>query len=66
MYDVLVIGAGSAGYVAASVLARQKLNVAVVEKGKFGGTCVNSGCVPSIFSFRFFFHVIKMAGDRRL
>ncbi|MUN29897.1 dihydrolipoyl dehydrogenase family protein [Sulfuracidifex metallicus] len=51
MYDVLVIGAGSAGYVAASVLARQKLNVAVVEKGKFGGTCVNSGCVPSIFLF---------------
>jgi len=51
MYEVLVIGGGSAGYVAGSVLARKGIKTAVVEKGKFGGTCVNSGCVPSIFLF---------------
>lgn len=51
MYEVLVIGGGSAGYVAGSVLARKGIKTAVVEKEKFGGTCVNSGCVPSIFLF---------------
>lgn len=48
-YDVVVLGGGSAGYVAGSILARNNLKVAVVEKKAFGGVCVNSGCVPSIF-----------------
>ncbi|MQL56275.1 dihydrolipoyl dehydrogenase family protein [Acidianus ambivalens] len=45
----VVIGGGSAGYVAGSVLGREGKEVVVIEKGKFGGVCVNSGCVPSIF-----------------
>jgi dihydrolipoamide dehydrogenase len=45
----VVIGGGSAGYVAGSVLGREGKEVIVIEKGKFGGVCVNSGCVPSIF-----------------
>lgn len=48
-YDVVVLGGGSAGYVAGSILARNNLKVAVLEKKAFGGVCVNSGCVPSIF-----------------
>ncbi len=48
-YDAVVIGGGSAGYVAASVLARNGAKVAIVEKRAFGGVCVNSGCIPSIF-----------------
>ncbi|AWR95113.1 dihydrolipoyl dehydrogenase family protein [Acidianus brierleyi] len=48
-YDVVVLGGGSAGYVAGSILARNNLKVAVIEKKAFGGVCVNSGCVPSIF-----------------
>ncbi|MBW9141996.1 MAG: FAD-dependent oxidoreductase, partial [Candidatus Aramenus sp.] len=48
-YDAVVIGGGSAGYVVASVLARNGVRTAVVEKKAFGGVCVNSGCIPSIF-----------------
>lgn len=45
----VVIGGGSAGYVAGSVLGREGKEVVVIERGKFGGVCVNYGCVPSIF-----------------
>ena len=48
-YDVVIIGSGPAGYMAASLLGRRGQSVLVVEKGNFGGTCVNFGCVPSIF-----------------
>jgi dihydrolipoamide dehydrogenase (EC 1.8.1.4) len=50
-YDVVVIGGGSAGYVAGSVLARNGKKVLVVEKDRFGGVCVRSGCAPSIFLY---------------
>lgn len=50
-FDVVIIGGGSSGYVAGSVLARHGKNVLVVEKEKFGGVCVRSGCVPSIFLY---------------
>jgi dihydrolipoamide dehydrogenase len=47
-YDVLVIGAGPGGYVAAIRAAQLGLNVAVVEKrATLGGTCLNVGCIPS-------------------
>lgn len=48
-YDVAVIGGGTAGYVAGSVLARNNLKVVIIERKAFGGICVNAGCVPSIF-----------------
>lgn len=45
--DLLVIGAGSAGFAAAIKGAELGFQVALVESGAIGGTCVNVGCVPS-------------------
>ncbi|USG68064.1 dihydrolipoyl dehydrogenase [Brevibacillus ruminantium] len=45
--DVLVIGAGPGGYVAAIRAAQMGKTVAVVEKGNVGGVCLNVGCIPS-------------------
>ena len=46
-YDVIVIGAGPAGYVSAIRAAQLGKNVAVVEKEYLGGVCLNVGCIPS-------------------
>ena len=45
--NVVVIGAGPAGYVCAIRLAQYGHNVTVVEKENLGGTCLNVGCIPS-------------------
>jgi len=54
IFDVIVIGAGPAGYPAAIRAAQNKLKVACVDEWKntdgsyaFGGTCLNAGCIPS-------------------
>src|SRR5438874_11753442 len=47
-YDLIVIGAGPAGYVAAIRAAQLGMKVACVDKSKaLGGTCLNIGCIPS-------------------
>jgi dihydrolipoamide dehydrogenase len=46
-FDLCVIGAGPGGYVAAIHAGQKGLNVAVVEKENFGGTCLNIGCIPT-------------------
>ncbi|MHC4159923.1 MAG: dihydrolipoyl dehydrogenase [Planctomycetota bacterium] len=46
-FDVVVIGSGPGGYAAAIRCAQRGASVAVVEKGHFGGTCLNRGCIPS-------------------
>ena len=46
-YHVAVIGGGPAGYVAAIKAAQLGAKVAIVEKGVFGGTCLNVGCIPT-------------------
>lgn len=46
-YQVVVIGGGPAGYVAAIKAAQLGARVAIVEKGAFGGTCLNVGCIPT-------------------
>ncbi len=46
-YDMVVVGAGSAGFSAAITAAEQGAQVALVGHGTIGGTCVNIGCVPS-------------------
>jgi dihydrolipoamide dehydrogenase len=45
--DVIVIGAGSGGLVAALIVATVKGKVTLIEKDKMGGDCLNTGCVPS-------------------
>lgn len=46
-YNVVVVGAGSAGLVSSYIAAALKAKVALIEKHKMGGDCLNTGCVPS-------------------
>ena len=46
-YNIVAIGAGSAGLVTAYIASTLKAKVALIEKGKMGGDCLNTGCVPS-------------------
>ncbi|HTR61934.1 MAG TPA: dihydrolipoyl dehydrogenase, partial [Candidatus Binataceae bacterium] len=46
-YDLVVIGSGPGGYVAAIRAAQLKMKVAVVERDRPGGVCLNWGCIPS-------------------
>jgi dihydrolipoamide dehydrogenase len=46
-FDIVVLGAGSGGYAAALRASQLGLNVALVEKGKLGGTCLHVGCIPT-------------------
>lgn len=46
-FDLIVIGAGPGGYVAAIRAAQLGMNVACIEKQYLGGTCLNVGCIPS-------------------
>jgi pyruvate/2-oxoglutarate dehydrogenase complex dihydrolipoamide dehydrogenase (E3) component/uncharacterized membrane protein YdjX (TVP38/TMEM64 family) len=46
-YNLLVIGAGSAGLVSAYIGAAVKAKVALIERHRMGGDCLNTGCVPS-------------------
>jgi pyruvate/2-oxoglutarate dehydrogenase complex dihydrolipoamide dehydrogenase (E3) component/uncharacterized membrane protein YdjX (TVP38/TMEM64 family) len=46
-YNMVVIGAGSAGLVSAYIAAATKAKVALVEEHRMGGDCLNTGCVPS-------------------
>jgi pyruvate/2-oxoglutarate dehydrogenase complex dihydrolipoamide dehydrogenase (E3) component len=46
-FDAIVVGAGQAGPAIAARCSREGLRTAVIERGDFGGTCVNVGCVPT-------------------
>ncbi|MFY9397479.1 MAG: dihydrolipoyl dehydrogenase [Desulfomonilia bacterium] len=46
-YDLAVLGAGPGGYTAAILAARKGLKVALAEGSRFGGTCTNTGCIPT-------------------
>lgn len=46
-YDVVVIGAGPGGYVAAIKAAKFGLKTAIIEERRAGGTCLNRGCIPA-------------------
>ena len=62
-YDILVIGTGPGGYVAALKAAQMGARAAVVEKHHFGGTCLNYGCIPSkaLLSSAEMMHSVKNA-----
>lgn len=46
-FDLIIIGAGPGGYVAAIKAAKLGMNTALVEKAEIGGTCLNRGCIPT-------------------
>ena len=46
-YDAIVIGTGQAGPSLAARLSAAGMKVAIVERASFGGTCVNTGCIPT-------------------
>src|SRR5262245_31900308 len=47
IYDAIVIGTGQAGPYVTSRLAGAGMKVAIIERNVFGGTCVNTGCIPT-------------------
>ena len=47
VFDVVILGGGSGGYACALRAAQLGLNVALIEKGKLGGTCLHQGCIPT-------------------
>jgi len=64
-YDLLVIGSGPGGYVAAIRASQLKMKVAVVEKSEIGGICLNWGCIPtkSLLKSAQVLEYINHAGD---
>src|ERR1700692_1137381 len=46
-FDAIIIGTGQAGPSLAGRLAVAGMKVAIIERGLFGGTCVNTGCIPT-------------------
>ncbi|GGO51935.1 dihydrolipoamide dehydrogenase [Roseovarius pacificus] len=64
-FDLIVIGAGPGGYVAAIRGAQLGLNVAVVEREHMGGICLNWGCIPTKALLRSseVFHLMHRAGE---
>lgn len=64
-YDVIVIGSGPGGYVAAIRAAQLGLKTAIVEKSELGGVCLNWGCIPTkaLLKSAQVFEYIKHASD---
>ena len=64
-YDLIVIGTGPGGYVAAIRASQLRLKVAVVERSELGGICLNWGCIPtkSLLKSANVFEYLKHAAD---
>src|SRR5437868_3407356 len=64
-FDAIVIGTGQAGPSLAGRLTASGMKVAVIERGKFGGTCVNTGCMPTktLVSSAYAAHLARRGGD---
>ena len=64
-FDVLVIGSGPGGYVAAIRASQLGLKVGVVERAELGGICLNWGCIPtkSLLKSSNVFEYINHAAD---
>ena len=64
-YDLIVIGSGPGGYVAAIRAAQLGMNVAVIERESLGGICLNWGCIPTkaLLKSAQVFEYIKHAAD---
>mgnify|MGYP001098417906 CR=1 FL=1 len=64
-YDAIVIGTGQAGPALARRLAGAGQKVAIIERGRFGGTCVNTGCTPTkaLVASAYAVHVARRGAD---
>jgi pyruvate/2-oxoglutarate dehydrogenase complex dihydrolipoamide dehydrogenase (E3) component len=64
-FDAIIIGAGQAGPPLARRLAAAGMSVAVIERGAFGGTCVNTGCIPTktLIASAYAAHMARRAAD---
>jgi pyruvate/2-oxoglutarate dehydrogenase complex dihydrolipoamide dehydrogenase (E3) component len=64
-YDAIIIGTGQAGPSLARRLAGAGMKVAIVERGRFGGTCVNTGCTPTktLVASAYAAHMARRAAD---
>src|SRR5579862_7428975 len=65
LYDALIIGTGQAGPPLAARLAAAGHKVAIVERNLFGGTCVNTGCIPTktLVASAYAAHLARRAAD---
>src|SRR5256886_794023 len=64
-YDALIIGTGQAGPPLAARLSKAGMKVAVIERKLFGGTCVNTGCIPTktLVASAYAAHLARRAGE---
>jgi pyruvate/2-oxoglutarate dehydrogenase complex dihydrolipoamide dehydrogenase (E3) component len=64
-YDAIVIGTGQAGPALAARLSAADMKVAVIERERFGGTCVNTGCIPTktLIASAYAAYLARRAGD---
>ncbi|HTO36779.1 MAG TPA: dihydrolipoyl dehydrogenase, partial [Dysgonamonadaceae bacterium] len=62
MFDLMIIGGGPAGYVAAERAGSKGLKVVLFEKKKIGGVCLNEGCIPTkalLYSAKMYEHAVE-------
>src|SRR5262245_49834918 len=64
-FDALIIGTGQAGPSLAARLAGAGMKVVIAERKKFGGTCVNTGCIPTktLVASAYAAHLARRASD---
>jgi pyruvate/2-oxoglutarate dehydrogenase complex dihydrolipoamide dehydrogenase (E3) component len=64
-FDALIIGTGQAGPPLAARLSKAGMKVAIVERKRFGGTCVNNGCIPTktMVASAYAAHLARRAGE---
>src|SRR5271170_4607700 len=64
-YDAIVIGTGQAGPSLAGRFAKAGMKVAIVERKLFGGTCVNTGCIPTkaMVASAYAAHMVRRAAE---
>jgi pyruvate/2-oxoglutarate dehydrogenase complex dihydrolipoamide dehydrogenase (E3) component len=64
-FDAIIIGTGQAGPSLAGRLTRAGMSVAIVERARFGGTCVNTGCIPTkaMVASAYAVHMARRAAD---
>src|SRR5689334_12875527 len=64
-YDTIVIGTGQAGPSVAARFAGAGRKVAIIERNRYGGTCVNTGCMPTktLVASAYAAHIARTAAD---